>query len=77
MQGKYRSDEEIASWRARDPIPRLAQVLEERGWLEVGGVAAIEARVAEIVASAVRDAEAAPLARTERLRDAAYPERWA
>lgn len=77
VQGKYRSDEEIASWRARDPIPRLAQQLLQRGWLEEGDVVAIEARVAECVLAAVRDAEVAPLARPERLREAAYPEPWA
>ena len=76
VQGRYRSDEEIASWRARDPIPRLAQALEQRGWLGEGGLQAMETRVAECVDSAVRAAEAAPLARADRLFDAAYPERW-
>ena len=76
VQGKYRSDEEIASWRARDPILRLTQTMTQQGWLDDAGVAAIEARVAETVNEAVRDAEAAPPARPERLREAAYPERW-
>jgi pyruvate dehydrogenase E1 component alpha subunit len=74
VQGKYRSDEEIESWRQRDPIPRLAALLRSRGTLDDDGLAAIEARVAAVVADAVAAAEAAPLARRERLVEAAHPE---
>jgi acetoin:2,6-dichlorophenolindophenol oxidoreductase subunit alpha len=69
VQEKYRSDEEIAAWRARDPIPRLAAELERRGCLGADGVRAIEAKVAAIVAAAVEAAEAAPLALQARLQE--------
>jgi pyruvate dehydrogenase E1 component alpha subunit len=57
--GKYRPDEEVAAWKARDPI------LMYRARLEADGVAAaeldaIEAATREAVAAAEADARAAP-----------------
>jgi pyruvate dehydrogenase E1 component alpha subunit len=57
--GKYRPDDEVASWKARDPIPTL------RGRLETDGVApadldAIETEAREAVAAAEAEARAAP-----------------
>lgn len=72
VQGKYRSDEEIAAWRERDPIPRLAGLLAQRGVLDAAGVAAMEARIADLVATAVAAAEAAPPASAARLQTAAF-----
>jgi pyruvate dehydrogenase E1 component alpha subunit len=57
--GKYRPDEEVAAWKARDPLPAY------RARLEAGGVAAgeldaIETETREAVAAAEAEARAAP-----------------
>lgn len=49
---KYRTDEEIADWALRDPIPRLAASLAETGALAPDAISAIEAKVAAQVADA-------------------------
>jgi TPP-dependent pyruvate/acetoin dehydrogenase alpha subunit len=53
IQTKYRTDEEVAAWVARDPIPAFAAALERRGLLEPGELAKTEAKVAQLVAEAV------------------------
>jgi len=57
--GKYRPDDEVAAWKARDPIPA------HRARLEADGVAAadldrIDAETADAVAAAEAEARAAP-----------------
>ena len=57
--GKYRPDDEVAAWKARDPIPA------HRARLEADGVAAadldrIDAETAEAVTAAEAEARAAP-----------------
>jgi acetoin:2,6-dichlorophenolindophenol oxidoreductase subunit alpha len=57
--GKYRPDDEVAAWKARDPIPA------ERARLEADGVSAadldaIEAETRDTVAAAEAEARAAP-----------------
>jgi TPP-dependent pyruvate/acetoin dehydrogenase alpha subunit len=57
--GKYRPDDEVAAWKARDPIPA------ERARLEADGVPAadldrIEAETHDAVAAAEAEARAAP-----------------
>lgn len=32
--GRYRTDSELDSWRARDPIARLELLLEKQGWTD-------------------------------------------
>jgi pyruvate dehydrogenase E1 component alpha subunit len=54
----YRDKDEVAAWRARDPIPALAGRLRERGWLADGELAAIERRAAAEIDDAVGFAEA-------------------
>jgi len=57
----YRSDDEVAEWRAaRDPIARLASVLAAAGELGAGDLAAREEAAAAAVEAAVAYAEAAP-----------------
>ncbi len=58
---RYRDKAEVASWKARDPIPRLGGQLRELGWIDDASLAAIEARVARAVDDAVLAAEEVPL----------------
>ncbi|MBE0605949.1 MAG: hypothetical protein IH610_06635, partial [Deltaproteobacteria bacterium] len=54
----YRSDEEVAAWREKDPIRRFAAFLQGRGLL--ADPAAEEAGAKEAVRAAVEAAESAP-----------------
>ena len=58
--GRYRSPEEVALWRARDPILRLERFLALRGlWNEQAGAEAKE-RATRVIDAAVREMEAVP-----------------
>jgi len=69
---KYRTDDEIASWTARDPIPRFAEVLRTRGILSEEGYAALRREVAEIVADAVKFGDASELPDPAQIRGAVF-----
>jgi pyruvate dehydrogenase E1 component alpha subunit len=57
--GKYRSDEEVAAWKARDPVPAYRAILEAAG-VAASDLDAIEAETREAVAAAEAEARAAP-----------------
>jgi pyruvate dehydrogenase E1 component alpha subunit len=57
--GKYRPDEEVEAWKARDPIPTLRARLEADG-VPAGELDAIEAEVTAKVAAAEGEAREAP-----------------
>jgi len=57
--GKYRPDDEVAAWKARDPIPSYRTKLEAAG-IDGATLDAIEAETREAVAAAEADARAAP-----------------
>jgi 2-oxoisovalerate dehydrogenase E1 component len=57
----YRSREEVARWKQRDPIPCLAARLELDGLLDARGLADLEATVAAEIEAAVQFAEAGTL----------------
>jgi pyruvate dehydrogenase E1 component alpha subunit len=67
--GRYRSGEEVALWRARDPILRLERYLLSRGlWSpEKGGE--VKVRATGIIDSAVREMEAIAPPAAEELFD--------
>jgi pyruvate dehydrogenase E1 component alpha subunit/2-oxoisovalerate dehydrogenase E1 component len=54
----YRQKEEIERWRARDPLRRLKDWLEENGLLHAGDLERIEAEVQAEIEAAVAFAEA-------------------
>ncbi len=57
---KYRSREEVAAMRARDPLVLFRRALEERGILDEAWVAEITARLRAAIDEATDYAEAAP-----------------
>lgn len=57
----YRSREEVAEWRRRDPIDRLKRFLEEERLLDAATDDQLRREVAEAVEEATGAAEAAPL----------------
>jgi TPP-dependent pyruvate/acetoin dehydrogenase alpha subunit len=60
----YRSDEEVAAWRARDPVARLRAHLLERGMLAADEDEALRRSAAEradaAMAAAVADPDPGP-----------------
>ena len=57
--GKYRPDDEVAKWKARDPIPAFRSRLEAAG-VAPADLDAIEGEAREAVAAAEAEAKAAP-----------------
>ena len=70
--GKYRPDDEVAAWKARDPIPMFRARLETAG-VEAAKLDAIDAQVRAAVAAAEAEARAAP----EPALDALETQVWA
>lgn len=58
--GKYRSKDEVAKYRALDPIERLAGDLEDLGWLDPATRDELDANVRERIQEAVAFAEESP-----------------
>jgi len=56
----YRSDEELAMWKSRDPLPTFTKFLQERGVLGDEQFREIDARVKDVIDRAVRFAEESP-----------------
>ena len=56
----YRTPDEIASWRERDPITRYVDTLREHGLLDDQELDRLRKEVADEVSEAIREAAAAP-----------------
>jgi pyruvate dehydrogenase E1 component alpha subunit len=69
---QYRSKEEVARWRERDPIPAFGRRLIADGLLDEAELAQIDARAIERVDAAVEFAEASPFPAPESLYDDVY-----
>jgi pyruvate dehydrogenase E1 component alpha subunit len=69
---QYRSKEEVAHWRERDPIPAFGQRLLAEGALDQDALAQIDAHAIERVDAAVEFAEASPFPTPESLYDDVY-----
>lgn len=63
----YRSKEEVAAWRERDPIRRLRAWLEQAGYLHPDDMTRMESEVEAEVADAVAFAQAGTLEPVEEL----------
>jgi pyruvate dehydrogenase E1 component alpha subunit len=55
---RYRSDEEVETWKKRDPLPRFANYLLKKGTVTPQGLADLEAEVLQEIQAAVDGAEA-------------------
>jgi pyruvate dehydrogenase E1 component alpha subunit len=69
---QYRSKEEVAHWRERDPIPAFGGLLVADGVIDEAELAQIDARAIERVDAAVEFAEASPFPTPESLYDDVY-----
>jgi TPP-dependent pyruvate/acetoin dehydrogenase alpha subunit len=56
----YRTDEELAMWKSRDPLPIFTTFLQDRGVLSDEKLREIDERVREAIDRAVRYAEESP-----------------
>ena len=68
----YRTKEEIAEWRSKDPILRFEAVIREQGLLSDDDIHATRTKALEDMKSAVRTANAAPDADPSDLLDAVF-----
>lgn len=64
----YRTDEEVAAWQAKDPVPRYAAQLQREGVADGARLAAIEAAVAARVEHAAQGARDSAMPSPELLR---------
>jgi len=69
---EYRTKEEVAQWRERDPIPRFGDLLQREGVLDAGARELIEREAAERVEQAVQFAESSPFPAPESLYEDVY-----
>jgi pyruvate dehydrogenase E1 component alpha subunit len=68
----YRSKEEVASWRERDPIPVFGDLLESAGIVDAQERTRIDERARTQVDKAVEFAESSPFPAAESLYDDVY-----
>jgi pyruvate dehydrogenase E1 component alpha subunit len=69
---EYRTREEVAQWRERDPIPRFGDLLQREGVLDEAARELIEREAAERVEQAVEFAESSPFPAPESLYEDVY-----
>jgi len=69
---EYRTREEVAQWRERDPIPRFGDLLEREGVIDAAARELIEREAAERVERAVQFAEDSPFPPPESLYEDVY-----
>jgi pyruvate dehydrogenase E1 component alpha subunit len=69
---QYRSKEEVAHWRERDPIPAFAKLLIEEGVIDEAERERIDAEAIARVDRAVEFADASPFPAPESLYDDVY-----
>jgi pyruvate dehydrogenase E1 component alpha subunit len=69
---RYRSREEVAAWRERDPLPVFGSQLKEAGIVTDEQIAEIDSEAMATVDAAVEFAEASPFPEPESLYDDIY-----
>src|SRR6185503_17794816 len=73
--GGYRNKEEIAHWKARDPIPQCRALLTEKHGVNGGQLDEIEQRCQAEVEEAVRFAQVSPDPLPQSLYEHVFAER--
>jgi TPP-dependent pyruvate/acetoin dehydrogenase alpha subunit len=68
----YRSKEEVARWKAQDPVPRYEKYLTSEGILSAADLAKIEKSINDEIEDAIEYAEAAPKPRPEEALEDVY-----
>jgi pyruvate dehydrogenase E1 component alpha subunit len=68
----YRTKEEVAEWRKRDPIVTFAERLKREGWIDDAGIEELDRKVVAIIDEAVEFADASPEPALESLYDNVY-----
>ncbi len=68
----YRPKEELAAWRAKDPVDRFKRELQERGVLGTDAIATMEQEVAALVDQAEAYAKASPEPSVDQLMTDVY-----
>jgi len=71
---RYRDEDEVETWRQRDPIERYLKFLTARGLWDEARTKALEEEIGGRVANAIRTAEAAPPLTAEELTTDVYAE---
>jgi pyruvate dehydrogenase E1 component alpha subunit len=69
---QYRTKEEVAQWRTRDPIPAFGELLVKEGMIDDQELARIDAQALELLDAAVAFAEQSPFPAPESLYDDVY-----
>lgn len=69
---KYVPEDELAEWRARDPIDRYVDVLMSRGLAEPEELRAVDERIEAEIERAAREAEASPMPEPESALTGVY-----
>jgi len=69
---EYRTKEQVAEWRKKDPIQVFARKLEEEGILEEGEADKLDEAIVKVVDEAVRFADKSPFPPPESLYDDIY-----
>ena len=72
----YRSEDEVQTWMDRDPIPRYAGYLREKGLLDDAGLAEIQERARKEVEEAIEIAEASARPGPEDYLSEVYAEEY-
>ncbi|MEW6720130.1 MAG: pyruvate dehydrogenase (acetyl-transferring) E1 component subunit alpha [Thermodesulfobacteriota bacterium] len=70
----YRTEDEVAQWRRKDPIRRFAEHLRKRGLLDDAAEEAARSEAKEAVQRAVEEVEAAPPVPVESLFEDVFAE---
>lgn len=71
---KYRTKEEVAEYKALDPIEQVLTKLKANGWIDDKGVEKMEAKIEAIVNESVKFAEESPFPEPEELYNDVYAE---
>ncbi len=71
---RYRSDDEVATWRARDPITRLAAYLSNEGTADADFLSAVEAEADELAVAIRAGVRALTAPPAESMFDHIYAE---